>query len=59
MADGVKIFLCSIGLGHHFQVFHTKGYDEESDIPHLTVSDLNSVGITNPSEINRILKAGE
>lgn len=59
MADGVKAFLSSVGMGHHFSMFQTRGYDDESNIPHLTVPDLQSIGVIDPLEIIVILKAGE
>ena len=59
MADGVKAFLTSLGMDHHFDMFQTRGYDDEADIPHLSVSDLQTIGVINPMEIIIILKAGE
>ena len=59
MADGVKTFLSSLGMDHHFDMFQTRGYDDEADIPHLSVSDLQTIGVINPMEIIIILKAGE
>lgn len=59
MADGVKMFLSSVGMERHFSMFQTRGYDDEANIPHLTVSDLQNIGVIDPMEIIIILKAGE
>ncbi|XP_076470297.1 uncharacterized protein LOC143300475 [Babylonia areolata] len=57
MAGGITDFLMSVGMGRHLNMFHMRGYDDESDIPYLNLSDLQTVGITDPSEIIVILKA--
>ncbi|KAL8615328.1 hypothetical protein ACOMHN_038067 [Nucella lapillus] len=57
MAGGIKDFLTSIGMGRHVGMFHMRGYDHEADIPHLNVSDLQTIGITDPMETIILLKA--
>lgn len=59
MSDALRDFLAAIGLEHHFNMFLTRGFDEESDIAHLTVDDLRTIGIENSSDIHCILKAGK
>ncbi|PVD20645.1 hypothetical protein C0Q70_18803 [Pomacea canaliculata] len=59
MSDALRDFLAAIGLEHHFNMFLTRGFDEESDIAHLTVDDLRTIGIENSSDIHCILKAAQ
>lgn len=58
MTEGIKSFLESAGMIRHFDMFITRGYDDEADISHLNETDLYHIGITDPSEIVHILKAG-
>ncbi|CAG5121287.1 unnamed protein product [Candidula unifasciata] len=56
MTQGVKIFLAGLGLLKYHEMFTIKGFDDESDIPYLTVFDLeNTIMITSRSDISTIL----
>ncbi|RUS86966.1 hypothetical protein EGW08_005291 [Elysia chlorotica] len=43
MMDGVKVFLHKLGMLQYYDMFVTKGYDLESDLPHITAKELQDV----------------
>ncbi|GFO46683.1 ankyrin repeat and sam domain-containing protein 1a [Plakobranchus ocellatus] len=43
MAEGVKVFLNTVGMLKYYDIFIAKGYDLESDLPHITDYELEDI----------------
>ena len=58
MTEGLRLFLKSLNLEQHYDMFLAKGFDSESDICHLNSEDLDSMYISEDHDRKQILEAG-
>lgn len=60
MTDGVRVFLAGFGMTKYYDMFKTKGFDDESDIPHLTTYDLeDTIMVSDQADRATILAHGK